>query len=122
LGYGNIGYIEKLGRDWWVECKPYLRPLTSMTKKEREELNTIANGIFEISEGGVEIWSKDFMVNDSTIINPYARPYKQNCLVSSTSCFKLIDWLNAHHFDYRGLIRKGLALPARKRMYNINNL
>lgn len=21
-----------------------------------------------------------------------------------------IDWLNAHHFDYRGLIEKGLAI------------
>ena len=24
----------------------------------------------------------------------------------------VIDWLNAHHFDYRGLIEKGLALDA----------
>ena len=23
-----------------------------------------------------------------------------------------VDWLNAHHFDYRGLIEKGLALDA----------
>lgn len=28
-----------------------------------------------------------------------------------------IDWLNAHHFDYRGLIEKGLALEAPKDMY-----
>ena len=28
-----------------------------------------------------------------------------------------IDWLNAHHFDYRGLIEKGLALVAPKGMY-----
>lgn len=27
------------------------------------------------------------------------------------------DWLNAHHFDYRGLIEKGLALEAPKDMY-----
>ena len=27
------------------------------------------------------------------------------------------DWLNAHHFDYRGLIEKGLALEAPKGMY-----
>jgi hypothetical protein len=31
-----------------------------------------------------------------------------------------IDWLNAHHFDYRGLIEKGLALEAPEGMYNIN--
>lgn len=30
-----------------------------------------------------------------------------------------IDWLNAHHFDYRRLIDKGLALVAPKGMYNI---
>lgn len=29
-------------------------------------------------------------------------------------CF---DWLNKHHFDYRGLIEKGLALKAKKGMY-----
>ena len=29
------------------------------------------------------------------------------------------DWLNAHHFDYRGLIEKGLALEAPEDMYNI---
>lgn len=28
-----------------------------------------------------------------------------------------IDWLLAHHFDYRGLIKKGLALQAPKDMY-----
>ena len=27
------------------------------------------------------------------------------------------DWLNAHHFDYRGLIEKGLALVAPEGMY-----
>ena len=30
----------------------------------------------------------------------------------------LIDWLNEHHFDYRGLIEKGLALEAPKDMYS----
>ena len=28
------------------------------------------------------------------------------------------DWLNAHHFDYRDLIGKGLALKAPDGMYN----
>lgn len=34
-----------------------------------------------------------------------------SCMCEST------DWLNAHHFDYRGLIEKGLALEAPKDMY-----
>ena len=29
------------------------------------------------------------------------------------------DWLEAHHFDYRGLIEKGLALEAPEGMYNV---
>jgi hypothetical protein len=28
-----------------------------------------------------------------------------------------VDWLNAHHFDYRGLIEKGLALESPEGMY-----
>ena len=29
-----------------------------------------------------------------------------------------IDFMNSHHFDYRGLIEKGLALEAPEGMYN----
>ena len=29
----------------------------------------------------------------------------------------VIDWLNAHHFDYRGLIEKGLAIKAPEVIY-----
>jgi hypothetical protein len=32
----------------------------------------------------------------------------------------VLDWLNAHHFDYRGLIEKGLALEAPKGMYKLD--
>lgn len=32
--------------------------------------------------------------------------------------YDTLDWLNAHHFDYRGLIEKGLALEALEGMYN----
>ena len=31
--------------------------------------------------------------------------------------YSTIDWLNEHHFDYRGLIEKGLALEAPEDMY-----
>ena len=60
-------------------------------------------------------------------IKPYLRPlssmteeekkesgelYKRN-----TGMWDDLDWLNAHHFDYRGLIEKGLALEAPEDMY-----
>lgn len=31
--------------------------------------------------------------------------------------YAAMDWLNAHHFDYRGLIEKGLAIEAPDNMY-----
>lgn len=66
-------------------------------------------------------------------VKPYLRPmssmteeevkeYKQflediEGYAYSIDCVQQIDWLNAHHFDYRGLIEKGLALESRKDMY-----
>lgn len=66
-----------------TEVKPYLRPMPSMTEEEYEELRKIDRyyGIAPLSE-----------------INDWEPGYKS------------IDWLNAHHFDYRGLIKKGLAI------------
>ena len=29
----------------------------------------------------------------------------------------VLNWFNAHYFDYRGLIEKGLAIEAPERMY-----
>lgn len=41
-----------------------------------------------------------------------------NCSQDMTyAIFGGIDWLNKHHFDYRGLIEKGLALEAHEDMY-----
>lgn len=38
-------------------------------------------------------------------------------LVTLADTVECIDWLNAHHFDYRGLIKMGLALEAPDGMY-----
>lgn len=37
--------------------------------------------------------------------------------IDETTASNFIDWLNAHHFDYRGLIPMGLALEAPEDMY-----
>ena len=63
-------------------------------------------------------------------IMPYLRPmsnmteeekkvYKEIsvCLCGEIVAKTMIDWLNEHHFDYRGLIEKGLALEAPEGMY-----
>ncbi|MBQ1571521.1 MAG: hypothetical protein IIZ78_10385 [Clostridiales bacterium] len=64
--------------DCWdiTHCKPYLRPMTSMTNEEVAEYEAL------------------------------------------TSIDDQIDYLNAHHFDYRGLIEIGLAVEAPAGLYN----
>lgn len=73
------------------EIKPYLRPMSSMTNEEYEELKQIEKDYWGFA-------SKKF-------INEWCPNYAS------------LDWLNAHHFDYRGLIEKGLAIAAPKGMY-----
>ena len=82
-------------------CKPYLFPLSSMTEEQKEELEDMN-------------WSFD----DSVINNivEYLGYHRQ--FVTHFDCFALIDWLNKHHFDYRGLIEKGIAIEAPEGMYN----
>ena len=74
--------------------KPYLRPMSSMTEEEKVQLSQYAC-IGEDLNGEFidEVQRKD--------------------------CAAYIDWLNKHHFDYRGLIEKGLAIEAPKEMYDL---
>ena len=75
--------------------KPYLRPMSSMTDKEKRQFD-------------------DFCVIDEFAWNGNVEiGYKNQAIIMSDA----IDWLNSHHFDYRGLIEKGLALEAPKDMY-----
>ena len=74
--------------DYPVECvKPYLRPMSSITEEEKKELG---HSCKYIGFNGNIVTYGDEM------------------------CY---TWLNAHHFDYRGLIEKGLALEAPEGMY-----
>ena len=91
-------HIEEIQADYydeWVDlehCKPYLRPMSSMTE---EELKTFYK--IEDMEHPV-IWN---------IPQP-------NWHFSIDG----IDWLLSKQFDFRGLIEKGLALEASEGMYN----
>jgi len=69
--------------------KPYLRPMSSMTDEEYKEYS--------------KLW--DLQNEFPTDID----------IRFKTDVF---DWLNAHHFDYRGLIPMGLALEAPNEIYN----
>ena len=63
--------------------KPYLRPMSSMTEEKQRTLDSMCNGVEMVSR------------------------------LSELKMFdKAFNWLNENHFDYRGLIEKGLAIDA----------
>lgn len=103
LTTGNIGYC--FDNSHWVDIKPYLRPMSSMTEKEKREFQSFYPGCFgdqwlDVENGEIEIFEC------SSTITLYLNDNVE-----------IIDWLNAHHFDYRGLIEQELALEAPKGMY-----
>ena len=80
------------------ETKPYLFPLSSMT--EEQKIECFKGTDIELDEHN-EIWST-FPISNSDIV-----------LTNLNNWLKVINWLNKNHFDYRGLIEKGLAIDAR---------
>ena len=83
----------KDGKDYQVylgEVKPYLFPLSSMTEKQKKEYNTLLTDVptYQYEYGDIV-----------TVIESYDN-------------WRSIDYLNANHFDYRGLIEDGLAIDA----------
>lgn len=111
---GRIGYDKRVGagsesgsRPFKIgEVKPYLRPMSSMTDEEKEDLKKNYRFYFDDCDDGITngIYSSQFNRTIYEMID--------ECDISG-----IIDWLNAHHFDYRGLIEKGLALGALEGMY-----
>ena len=83
------------------DFKPYLRPMSSMTEEEFLEYHNIK-------------------YNKVTYRNNYERiDVGKFHNVGIVPIEDYLDWLNAHHFDYRGLIEKGLAFYAPEGMYKI---
>jgi hypothetical protein len=85
-------FIDKLSIDYdgsdCVGVIPYLFPLSSMTEEQKQEY-------IKVCELDTEILFKTHV--DGT---PFPAMYNSQ------------DWLDAHHFDYRGLIPMGLANDA----------
>lgn len=106
--------VHKNELDWFADSrdsnvlipievvKPYLRPLSSITEDEKEE--ACNNGLAYIDSGRYE-------TDDGTKILYGGKSFQ---LIPGIDT---IDWLNANHFDYRGLIDKGLAIAAPDGMY-----
>ena len=95
--YNAICYTDFFGDEdsIYIEYfKPYLFPLSSMTEEQQEEFD--------------RIYADDMQVVVNNLKNRLdGKPYETNL-----GHYRHIDWLNANHFDYRGLIEKGLAIDA----------
>ena len=99
---GNIDevkFIETGGIENIYAIKPYLFPLSSMTEEQKKEISKRYNlhtyyGLYiEITNHSEGYWDDDNSCN----LQDY---------------LWLVDWFNKNHFDYRGLIEKGLAIDA----------
>jgi len=85
------------------QVKPYLRPMSSMTEKERAEMGRA------IQKDRIEPYGEIKNFGEDSLLL---------CTIKQST--NLQDWLNVHHFDYRGLIPMGLALEAPEGMYSEN--
>ena len=84
----------------YSDFTPYLRPLLSITENERKELEQKNIRIYALNSHSFttckyshSIWEEPLDFDDWLV---------------------LIDWFNKHHFDYRGLINKNLAIEVFK--------
>lgn len=93
-----------------VVFKPYLRPMSSMTEEEREEYRNLSDEVI----GSYGSYHHEFIAH---CVRLGIKPDNPHECIDDFLNMEAIDWLNAHHFDYRGLIEKGLALDAPEGMY-----
>lgn len=77
-----------------THIKPYLRPMSSMTEEEKKQFDEVIKSC-----------------NNKV----FACPKQERRYIFFDA--EQEDFMNAHHFDYRGLIPMGLALEAPEDMY-----
>ena len=90
LKLGTHTRVGEYVTDVTEPCKPYLFPLSSMTEEQKKEspfesslLNAFINGYISLFE------DEELAIGDVV---------------------RMLEWLNKNHFDYRGLIERGLAI------------
>ena len=107
-GIENINdglFVIQCKKDGYVlsydEFKPYLFPLSSMTEEQLYEIKEITE--FKYNHNTLELvkWTETHTTLEFWLEE-----------VPQYSVIEVFDWLNKHHFDYRGLIEKGLAIDA----------
>ena len=97
--------------------------------EEKEIEEDIVDAVYCVLPDGyinTETIDSDIPFNDNIVL--YLRSMSSmteeeeiyyNTIYTTLKFYEKEDWLNAHHFDYRGLIPMGLALEAKEGMYKI---
>ena len=99
------GFVTINGFQWEIsDVKPFLFPMSSMTIKQKNEFKrrsdtVIANSFFKTEVGCVKLFIGEGDPHEGIFDYIDMSP---------------IDWLNRHHYDYRGLIEEGLAIDCSK--------
>lgn len=101
----QVGYDINDYEDTYIEdIKPYLRPLSSITEEEKNELkenniklDVCSNSEYIAYQWSCSVWEQDPLGNEDMLF--------------------LHHWFYKHFFDINDLIPKGLALEAPKGMY-----
>ena len=93
-----------------MDVLPYLRAMASMTEEETKEYRNLSDEVV----GSYGPYHREFIVH---CVRLGIKPDNPHECVDDFLNMEAIDWLNEHHFDYRGLIEKGLALEAPEGMY-----
>ena len=96
----NILWLFQQGE---IYIKPYLFPLSSMTKEQEEELITITNGKFRYMCGDINNIIPRKNISEWGI--------SENAYINSIKVINILyTWLLKNHFDINGLIPMGLAI------------
>jgi hypothetical protein len=92
----NVGFCGAI-----EDVQPYLFPLTSMTDEQLKEMQEIIgnpnDACISVNTSGLELWLNSIDTDPTIWLD---------------TIFEVQNWLNKNHFDYRGLIEKGLAINA----------
>jgi hypothetical protein len=108
LSDGHIGFMVDYDKINALEgdIKPYLRSLSSMTEEELNDLSQYSGLVYD------NLILESFQNDTYKCLDFYLNEVPADVVIL------VFDWLNKNHFDYRGLIPKGLALEAPEDMYN----
>lgn len=93
----NNNYLETpkiilSGCYYGENIKPYLFPLSSITEEQKKEAPFESSLLNAFINGYISLFKDEELTVDDIV--------------------RMLDWFNKNHLDYRGLIKKGLAIDA----------